>query len=209
MMTPSSTSQSVFLEPRGIFDKAADLSRQSVVHNFRLAHDNGRASFGKDFGIARLMIVRRERKRDQNRWQRKCRYFRQAGRAGTRDYEISRAVEFLHVMMKRCHKSAHLRPLIIIRQQFLFARAGEVNHLQCTCGKRRQRLNHRLIDAARSLAATHHQQRRSGSLQPESFARHLSIDAPQFGTNGRAGHLRLHLRKKGCALLKSEQNGPH
>ena len=63
----------------------------------------------------------------------KARQLGQAGRAGARDRKIGRAVNFLHLMMKRRDMRGNVFAPVIIRQQPLVAAAGEMNHLERRC----------------------------------------------------------------------------
>lgn len=82
-----------------------------------------------------------------------------------------------------------------------------MNHLQWRALEQRHDLNQGLIDAARTLAAAHDEQRREVRLQAEFFKRCPAIDPMQTGPDRRAGELGLCSRKKRGALSKSEQNG--
>jgi hypothetical protein len=111
--------------------------------------------------------------------------------------------------MKRGHKSGHIRAAVILHHQFFFARAGEMNHLECSLLQRRQGFDYGVVNSSRALAAAHHQQRRGPVIKAELSARKSPFDPAQFGANGRAGHFRFHFRKKWRALFKSEQDCPH
>ena len=112
------------------------------------------------------MIVRRVGVGDEQRGQAEGRQLGQARRAGARDGEVSRAVNFLHPMMKGRDMRGNVFAPVIILQQTRIATAGKMNHLERDALQRGHRLDQRLVDAARALAAAHHEQGRDSRTQP-------------------------------------------
>src|SRR2546430_8724414 len=84
----------------------------------------------EDLAVARLVIVGRVRKRNQDPRQTKKRQLGETGSARARDGKIRRAVNFFHAMMKRRDKRRNFFSAVIIGNEALIARAGEMNHLE-------------------------------------------------------------------------------
>ena len=114
----------------GSLSKSRIFLREQIARQFGFLQQEGGVCPDENLGVARLMIVRGVGIRDQERGQGKSRQLGQAGRAGARDREIGRAVNFLHLMMKRRDVGGNVFAPIIIRQQTLVAAAGKMNHLE-------------------------------------------------------------------------------
>src|SRR5947207_5428827 len=112
----------------------------------------------EDLAVARLVIVGRVRKRNQDPRQTKKRQLSETGSARARDGKIRRAVNFFHAMMKRRDKRRNFFSAVIIGNEALIARAGEMNHLEWPIAQGSERFDHCLIDPARPLTAAHDQQ---------------------------------------------------
>ena len=109
-------------------------------------------------------------------------------------------------MVKGRDVSRNLFTLIIVGNQALLPRAGEVNYLQRHVVQGGQRFDDCLIDPAGALTPAHDEQRRQIGAQSQFFACYLPINPAEFSSNRRPGDFSLNFRKKLGAFLKSEQD---
>ena len=155
----------------------------------------------ENLGVARLVIVGRVGKRNQNRRAAKRRrappgWPRRNGRSRnrprcklppSRDETRRRKPEFF--------RADNCRPRAVRRG------AGQMNHLERRILQRRQRFDHRLIDPARALASAHDQQREQIRAQAEPLPRDFSID-------GAAARCESACRSLPCALSEKTARIP-
>src|SRR5437667_1946780 len=155
------------------------------------------------------MTIGRVGKWNQNSGQRKGGELSQTSRAGSRNKEIGSAVNFFHPMMESSYVSREIFSAIIICNQAFIARAGKMDHLQRRTLQERQRFDQRLINSARTLAASHHEQRGEILLQSKPSTRIASIQMHQFGPDWCAGDFCMRFWEKGCAFLKTKHDRVH
>ena len=103
-------------------------------------------------------------------------------------------------MMKSGDVSRDIFSAIVVRNEAFIPRAGQVDHLQRRTLQEWQRFDQRLIDSARTLAPSHHEQRREIFVQLKLLARNLPVQTHQFGPDRRAGDFGVRFWKKGRAL---------
>ena len=105
------------------------------------------------------MIIGGVREWNQDAGQRKSGELSQAGRASSRDKQIGSAVNFFHPMVKSSDVSRDIFAAIVICNQAFIPRAGEVDHLERHTLQEWDGFDQRLINSARTLAASHNKQR--------------------------------------------------
>src|SRR3954451_14871405 len=97
--------------------------------------------------------------RDEDERQGKMRKLREARRAAPRDRKIRRAVGLFHSMMKRQHRRSDADLRVALAHELFVLLPGEMDDLQWLRGERGKRVDQRLVDPVRALAAAHDEER--------------------------------------------------
>src|ERR1700750_1291137 len=110
-------------------------------------------------------------------------------------------------MMKGRDAGGQIFAAIVIRNQTFIANTGKVDYLQRSAAQKRQRLNHCLINSARTLAASHHEQRENVRAQSELFTRRHPIQTNELSPDWRPRNFCIGFWEKWRAFLKAEHDG--